>query len=363
MKHASQTEFWRPVEVVLPPDHGSCIDKWQALNALTDAAEQFELTHRTLGVLKALMTFLPDRLIHPEPGRAIVFPSNKTLAHRLNGMPDSTLRRHLARLVTLGIVSRHDSPNRKRYARRAGGAELAFGFDLSPIARHADQLQAAAERAREAREALALLRARLGTLRHRLLECEGLSSVTEDARIALRRKPDQARLTELSDRLQARLEEVELSNADAQNERHIQAGYKYISDSKGGSKNALATKKRNEEYPSDEPHETTKPISLQEVTARCREYQSYFPDRITSWLDVVLIASRLAHMLGIEREVFDEACRNLGQESAAIVVLCLLENAGRIKNPGGYLRQLSKDGRAGGVNLRALMPSVGEIVS
>ena len=62
-----------------------------------------------------------------------MFPSNRKLMERLNGMPESTLRRHLASLAEIGIVTRKNSPNRKRYARRAGeGALMAFGFDLSP---------------------------------------------------------------------------------------------------------------------------------------------------------------------------------------------------------------------------------------
>ncbi|WP_368040322.1 helix-turn-helix domain-containing protein [Ruegeria atlantica] len=69
------------------------------LSALTTASADFDISHRTLTVLKALLTFLPDRDIPTEPGMAVVFPANRTLSERLNGMPESTLRRHLARLV------------------------------------------------------------------------------------------------------------------------------------------------------------------------------------------------------------------------------------------------------------------------
>lgn len=96
----------------LPP-----VDKWQILDALSAAAEEFELNHRTLSVLRALITFLPAREITAELNSCIVFPSNRTLSERLHGMPESTLRRHLAKLVELGIISRHDSANRKRFAR------------------------------------------------------------------------------------------------------------------------------------------------------------------------------------------------------------------------------------------------------
>jgi len=60
----------------VPP---SAIDKWEALSALTTAQESFGLNHRTLTVLRALMTFLPDRMITATPLSAVVFPSNATV--------------------------------------------------------------------------------------------------------------------------------------------------------------------------------------------------------------------------------------------------------------------------------------------
>ena len=67
MHHASQIQFGR-LETCAKMDGGH--DKWDLLSALTKAAEEFELTHRTLSVLKALMTFLPDRMIPEAPGTA-----------------------------------------------------------------------------------------------------------------------------------------------------------------------------------------------------------------------------------------------------------------------------------------------------
>ena len=62
-------------------------------------------------------------------------PRHATLSDRAHGMPESTLRRHLAALVRAGIILRHDSPNGKRYARRGEGGEItdAYGFDLTPL--------------------------------------------------------------------------------------------------------------------------------------------------------------------------------------------------------------------------------------
>lgn len=209
MKHATQTQFGRPVEAVLTKSTILATDKWDALAALTDAAEHFELSHRTLGVLKALMTFLPGRIISPIAGEAIVFPSNRTLSHRLNGMPDSTLRRHLAHLVKLGIVTRHDSPNRKRYARRVGqGIGIAFGFDLSPLARQNQMLIDVATTARDTRDAISAMRDTIAVQRHQLLERGGVTATTETTRMVLRRKSDLATLTKLHETLTAEIETI-----------------------------------------------------------------------------------------------------------------------------------------------------------
>ena len=240
MKHATQTAFGRPVEAVQTDPSDLMVDKWDALKALTEAAATFDVTHRTLSVLKALMTFLPQRLITPHPRGAIVFPSNKTLSDRLNGMPDSTLRRHLAKLVEVGIVSRHDSANRKRFARRNGqGGHIAFGFDLSPLAMQITQLKQAAERASRANEALMALRAEVAQLRQLVLD----TPLGEEARQLLRRKPETKALTDIIARLEDALT-AQMSGDDAQNERHIEYEYINYSDSEATFPNDTSAKKQ-----------------------------------------------------------------------------------------------------------------------
>lgn len=54
-------------------------------------------------------------------GELIVWPSNEQLMARANGMPATTLRRHLAVLVDCGLIIRRDSPNGKRFARKGRG--------------------------------------------------------------------------------------------------------------------------------------------------------------------------------------------------------------------------------------------------
>ncbi len=108
---------------------GSTVDKWQLHRWLCEAKSVFGLNDRSLAVLSALLSFYPETELN-EQGGLIVFPSNKQLALRAHGMADATLRRHLSALIDAGLIIRQDSPNGKRYARRAKGGEvqIAFGF-------------------------------------------------------------------------------------------------------------------------------------------------------------------------------------------------------------------------------------------
>lgn len=324
------------------------VDKWDALRALTDAAAAFDVTHRTLSVLKALMTFLPQRLIAPQPRSAIVFPSNKTLSDRLNGMPDSTLRRHLAKLVELGIVSRNDSANRKRFARRNGqGGHVAFGFDLSPLAVQIAHLRQAAERAGKAHEALMALRAEVAQLRQLVLE----TPLGEEARQVLRRKPDANALSEMV----ARLEDAvtgQMSSSDAQNERHIENEFIIISDSETEVTNQTSPKKRNID------NEIIGEASLLEVLSVCTEFKNYYPKPVQQWTDVIGIADRLTGMMGIDQPVFKDAMAHMGMKHAAVVVLCMLERFADIHNPGGYLRRLTQTARRGEFSTQPLLDAI-----
>lgn len=76
----------------------------------------------------------------------VVFPSNKTVCERLNGMPCSTMRRlSPARLVEAGLLMRRDDPNGKRYVRKHGDERVTFGFDLCPLYCRAEEIARAAE--------------------------------------------------------------------------------------------------------------------------------------------------------------------------------------------------------------------------
>ncbi|MEW2914631.1 plasmid replication protein RepC [Leisingera sp. JC11] len=358
-------------------------DKWDLLAALTHAAAEFELSHRTLGVLKALLTFFPNRALPAEPGSAIVFPSNRKLMERLNGMPESTLRRHLAALTRIGIVSRKNSPNRKRYARRVGeDTAMAFGFDLSPLSRHAAQVFDAALDAKARTERLAVLRDTVAVLRQQLLDVadDTAEALLDSARKLLRRKPCEPELAGMAEALRAeiarcapqeetqesRLAARELSGHDSRNERHIQDSVKKDSDSEGPQ--ACAHSPRPQCSDANDSA-TEKASDLSTVLRACPEVQSYYPGALRSWQDADRIAETLSPMMGIEMPVLSDARAAMGRKEAATAVMCMLEKLGTIRSPGAYLRRLAQKARAGQFStapmLNALLqsPRPAEVVS
>lgn len=240
------------------------LDKWQILRDLTAARARFGLSDRDITLLQALLSFHPGaRLDASEP--LVIHPSNETICARANGMPCSTMRRHLARLVEAGLLVRRDSPNGKRYARRIAGTKIAFGFDLSPLLHRAAEIadEAAAARALEQqrkalRETASLLRRDLaalvefGAAEHADPLWDAFSDLARLTARQLRRKLDVDTLRdivlELHDavaRATALFASVapEMSSNDARNEQHKQSSLKDNLDSEqtARSENASVT--------------------------------------------------------------------------------------------------------------------------
>jgi len=120
---------------------GKTAEKWKVFRDASEARALLGIQDRALAVLDALLTFYPESELSQDKAM-IVFPSNAQLSVRAHGITGTTLRRHLAALVEAGLISRKDSANGKRYARkdRQGGIEDAYGFDLAPLLARAEEL-------------------------------------------------------------------------------------------------------------------------------------------------------------------------------------------------------------------------------
>ncbi|MCR8549288.1 replication initiation protein RepC [Salipiger sp. P9] len=352
------------------------IDKWQALRSLSAARELYGLSDRDLAVLQALISFHPETRLDPSAGAPVVYPSNASICERLNGMPCSTMRRHLGHLVAAGILLRRDSPNGKRYARRLAGTKVAYGFDLTPLAHRfaefqdaADRLKARDARLRHLREIVSLMRRDLAALTEfGALEHPGAApwdAYDDLARLtarALRRKLDEDKLTAiqtaLNDALTAAqralglVKTEDLSSNDDQIEQHYQ----------NSNKDSFESEKSNEDDPissedSPAPRDTQRKVvtsgtvvplpkqrtpPLRMVLSVCAEFQSYSPEPIRDWPDMIAAAQRLYPMMGISTACWEEAVLKMGRDQASIALAAMLERFSEIRSPGAYLRHLAK---------------------
>lgn len=310
------------------------IDKWAVLRDLSMARLAFKVSDRDLTVLQALLSFHPPQMLAAD-GPTIVFPSNARLSERLHGMPESTLRRHIAALVTAGLILRHDSPNGKRFARRddTGRIARAFGFDLRPLLARASEIAEAAALTRRHAAELHALREEI--ILH-LRDITRLTSSTPEAldlHRALRRKltlTDARKLlthaADLADRARSTLPPAEISGGyDSRNERHIQDSSKLSSESEPRQEQALPPA-----------------VPLAMVLQACPASADYASSPITDWPKLITTAHIVCPMMGIAADVWHQAQRSMGAIEAAIAVLCILQRFERIAHPGAYLRSLAK---------------------
>ena len=375
----------QPVDPIDPPAPSRPIGKWDLLRDLAKAKAAFGVTERDLSVLQGLLSFHPNDALGGNAGM-VIFPSNKAICERLNGMACSTMRRHVARLVQAGLLVRRDSPNGKRYARRDGDDSVCFGFDLSILHQRAteigcaaDAVRAAETRTRRLRETVSLMRrdlAALADLAEDLHPGQPLWSdlrlMAVDAARALRRRLDADALTALRDDLAAALDRARddldgcvagnMSTNVHQNEQHNQNSKTQTPVSEPAWKTGGADPDAPEPEPVTEdeaPLRKTPSIPLHLVVASCPSIVPFYPDPIRHWHQLFDAACHIRPALGISPSAWDDAVQVMGPEQAAIVVLAMLERIDDIRAPGGYLRALVAKAAAGqfscGPMLMALM--------
>jgi len=308
----------------------------------------------------------------------VVFPSNKAICERLNGMPCSTMRRHLARLVDAGLLQRRDSPNGKRYVRKHGEERVAFGFDLSPlycqseeIARAAEAVREAEERVRRLREVVSLMRRDLAALAEFGDEMQpglGIWDQLRDKAIltarALRRKLSIEDLVAYRADLEALLDQArniidgsgteEMNTNDARSERHHHNSNKESIDlepalEKSGAAAGVPDVDRDEPVADVDEQDTRHlpKIPLHLVIAACPSLKTFYQGEIRHWHQLFDAACHVRPAMGISASAWEEAQRFMGPEQASIVVSAMLERFEDIRSPGGYLRALTAKAAAG----------------
>ncbi|MBY5315454.1 plasmid replication protein RepC [Rhizobium leguminosarum] len=354
---------------------GKTADKWKVFRDASEARELLGLQDRSLAVLDALLSFHPDTELRQD-AQLIVFPSNTQLTLRAHGIAGATLRRHLALLVEAGLIVRKDSANGKRYARKdkAGAIDSAFGFDLSPLLMRTDELAMMAQQVvadrfalRRAKENLTICRRDVRKLISAAIE-EGASGNWENIEAMyvglvgrIPRAPTLSDVNSILDEMELLLQEavniLEVQQKDENNstngdqsERHIQnSNTESINELEPSSENEQGAKAVDDDRPKREP---VRNFPLGMVMRACPEIVIYGPGgTIGSWREMMGAAVVVRSMLGVSPSAYQEACEVMGPENAATAIACILERAGHINSPGGYLRDLTRKAARGEFSL------------
>lgn len=351
-----------------PPDKAT--HKWNVFRDICAAKDRLGVSDRALAVLNALLSFHQETVL--TGADIIVFPSNRQLGIRANGMAPATLRRHLAALVDAGLVIRRDSPNGKRYARkgRDGEVETAFGFDLMPMVARAEEYGDLAETVRRDERVTRLLRERITLCRRDIVKAisagieegveapQGWEAVHAAYQAIVTRLPRTATvevLTEVAADLKLLADEVfnlleawtdrqNMSGNESQSEQH-----KQNSNPKQVFELELPSERRQPQAQSITEKPPVKPQAypLGMVLSACPDLVDYAKGgHINDWPDMLRTVSAVVRpALGISPSAWQAAQDAMGEIPAAITVAAILQRAEAISSAGGYLRDLTR--RAG----------------
>jgi replication initiation protein RepC len=307
-------------EKILPPDI------WAVFRALRDARCDFGLKPGHIQTLQALLSFL-------RPGQGdTVFASNLEICRRVGGIDERTLRRHIDRFIDLGMIERHDSPNRKRYrVSSRDGRVLSFGLSLSPLLERAGEFLTAAAEQEEIRREQIFLRKQILVALAQIEGVEPGNPFAESVRRTMRRKLAVVEYRSLLEQVTYQLGQMstvvdvliptKLPANDGQIVRH-------------------QSKSEKEKKESDRAENNPLP-SVPTLTAACREAMAFSPTPLRTWDDVERHAQNLAPMMGIQLATFYEASRCVGSMKAATAIFIVLQLGERVRNYAAYFHSIT----------------------
>ncbi|MBB5704476.1 replication initiation protein RepC [Ochrobactrum daejeonense] len=371
----------------LPTTQGRGVNRWVIYKQLCVAKSALNLNDRCLAVLSSLLSFLPEDEINEKNG-LVVFPSNRQLSLRAHGMPESTLRRHLASLVEARIIVRKDSPTRKRYAHKDndGRIELAFGFSFAPLLDRASEIASIADKILAEQKALKRLRDEVSVMRREIALafsdnidetsslCESLEGLFVRFRSVVDAIPRRASLDELTI-IKANLEAIcdelaialksmeivpEMSGSAAQSERqHNESLAESLFESQNSKKIDLKAPSSERTVPSIPESKSSiqlsPTISLDQVLRTCPDIREYGANGVRTWRELHDASRIVSGFLGISQSAYREAMCFMGAEAASTAIAWILQKLATINSPGGYLRSLTQKARGGSFSISQLL--------
>jgi replication initiation protein RepC len=352
---SAQSSGWRALKPVIPrAAEPYTSDKNDLFEASRLAMRALRLPTACRYVLEHLVGVYGGKLI---AGRMMVWPSNRFLEERTQ-ISERTIRFALARLLELGVIAAHDSPNGKRYSRQnaAGVVVEAYGFDLSPLLNRLSEFTDIVTEQKEQE-------------RLRLAAHDAMTIARRSAQEALRTLAEQFPEVDTRDLVARAVELVRVTPRrsskgstdgplNAWEQLRIEAEARYYSASGGNNDRHKDNNKYAPENPcnnGNENVEEAKPrANLRDLIAACPDAMEFLGE-IRSDMELISVAARWRGQLGVSSSAWEEARREIGPlPAAATLVLVLQMQAGTpsgsesIKNFGGYYRvmcRLIKEGR------------------
>lgn len=317
--------------------------KWQLLKTIEDIREPLGLKATSISLLRAMVSFLRvDQIDASRDDAHICFASNAALARRAH-VSVQTIERHIAKLVSLGLLSRRSSGNGKRWARRdrQGDVVLATGLSLLPMATRNSEFVQLSQTHHDASLKLSQLRDRcaiaLAQLKAQLAPLTCNETLLAKARNLMKRRPQTQALQDLFNEITSELTQVttlkskELRDTDPNIEGH-----------KDTNINQSVKENRNTKIHVSQ-------IEMERAFPRLCSELRFAQDQegCRRLMDNVASQMQLSQTWGI--------IKDMGPALSFMILGYLLERTDTIQNHRGYAMKLSQDIKEQSINWRTLL--------
>lgn len=317
--------------------------KWQLLKAVEDIREPLGLKGTTIAVLRAALSYIrSDDISDARHETHVCFASNASLAERAH-VSVQTVERHIAKLVSYGLIDRVQSGNGKRWARRDSLGRIVFATGLSvlPLLRRHEEFQTLAKQHEATQLKLVLLRdecaVRLAELVDSADETAEIIAIKARGRNILRRKPD-------SDALKCLLSEIieELSNTQGNSAKELRDQDHHI---EGHKETPLTPSVPQKEMP---PIQVTQQDMEQYFPKLCLELRCARSQQACEHQ-----MDELAEYIGLGSLWYE--IKSLGAARKFMILGYLLERIDSIQSPRAYAWKLCNDLKDGTVEWQTLL--------
>ncbi|MBU0780655.1 MAG: replication protein C [Alphaproteobacteria bacterium] len=351
------------VGTVAQQPHFCPVRRRDLLAAVNTAAKDLGLRPASVVVIDALLSCLPCK--DPKTGTdspitpltlLTVYAANATLCFRAKGITDRQLRRHLETLEDVGLITRKDSANGKRFPiQRSGKVIGAFGIDLSPLLARSAEIIELAHRRRDDAAELRGLRSCIQSLR---ITCLGLDVDTEatnfldSIRNILRRATTtvieaRAIISKLKGIIAAACAVTRPVQTSNETEIYIPVKASCVAQKHNAEPHETsATDGQNDRHKEPTKSYTKKvtPQSLTNLWQRLTHIRNFYPDMPRSDHHALQIVYEFGKMLRIDPDILASGIASKGWQVALEAQNEIAARVATIADPTGYFGRLLRTG-------------------